>query len=218
MKKPGEIEGLYKIKPEDYSRLYSLLKRAFEGYPEYEDVYDHDPIKSTAGFHMVLTYYGAYNLHFGGAYSLDENMNEAIVILHSDFMDYSDERCEEANCNNEAFRKAASVLTEEEVQKWFDFNVVLDSEEKQLDLPNPHFYVDFVAVSPDHQGEGRGGKLLRKICEYGKSINTPIMLFTNRDDEVAFYKHMGFRVAAQIDVPEAGLHSTYFVYDVQEDR
>lgn len=29
---------------------------------------------------------------------------------------------------------------------------------------------------------------------------------------------IGTGVAAQIDVPEAGLHSTYFVYDVQEDR
>lgn len=213
--KPEEIKGLHKITPDEYDKLFDLLKRAFEGYPEYVEVYDHDPVKSAAGFEMVLTYYGAYNLHFGGAYSLDENLTEAIVILHSDFMDYSDERCLEANCDNEAFRKAASVLTEEEVQKWFDFNVVLDSEEKQLDLPRPHFYVDFVAVSPEHQGEGRGGQLLRKICEYGQSINTPIMLFTNRDDEVAFYSHMGFRIAGVIDVPEEGLHSTYFVHDVE---
>lgn len=213
--KPKEIEGLYKIQPHEYDKLFALLKHAFEGYPEFYEVYNHDLVKSAAGFEMVLTYYGAYNLHFGGAYSLDENMNEAIVILHSDYMDYSDERCREACCDNEKFRQAASVLTDEEVQQWLDYNVVLDSEEKQLDLPRPHFYVDFLAVSPEHQGEGRGGKLLRKICEYGESINTPIMLFTNRDDEVAFYSYMGFRIAGVLDMPEEGMHSTYFVHDVK---
>lgn len=209
--KPGEVKGLCRITPDKYNRLYELLHIAFEGYPEYEEVYNHDPIKSAAGFEMVLRYYGAYNLHFGGAYSLDEKMNEAIVFLHSDYMDYSDERCLEAGCDNEAFREAASVLSEEEIQRWFDFNVELDDRERALGLPETRIYVDFVVVDPAHQGEGRATKLLNAVCEYGKSINVPITLFTNRDDEISFYEHQGFRIAGRVDSPEYGLHSTYFI-------
>ena len=211
--KPGEIKGLHKITPDEYDRLYDLLKRAFEGYPEYYEVYGRDPLKAQAGFHMVLSYYGAYNLEFGGAYSLDENLNEAIVILHSDYMDYSEERCLQAGCDNENFRAAAAPLSPEEVQRWFDFNVELDSCEKALDLPKKYFYVDFIAVEPDHQGEGRARKLLDAVYEYCKSNDTPVMLFTNRDDEVDFYSHMGFKVVDQVNSPEHGLHSTYFLKD-----
>ena len=75
---------------------------------------------------MVLRYYGAFDFKYGNAYSLDETVSEVLMIMYSEEVDYSDERLAAAGCDNEAFRRAASRLSEENVKRWWDFFEELD--------------------------------------------------------------------------------------------
>lgn len=207
-----DINGLYKLKDEDYPVLYDMFLGAFKNYekllgafPDWDD--------RQAGIEMVIAYYLAYDKEYGEAYSLDENINESVVVCHSDDMDYSEERCARANCENEKFKAAAAKLSAEQVQFWWDFFEEFDRQEAALDIPVPHIYVDYLAVRDGMQGQGRGSRIIGILKDYADEKGLPIMLFTNGEEDVKFYLKNGFRICGITRSEEFRFENTYMLYE-----
>ncbi|MDO4834347.1 MAG: GNAT family N-acetyltransferase [Bacillota bacterium] len=207
-----DIKDLYRIKEEDYDRLYDMLLEAFRNYEKLLGAYP-DRDDRQAAIEMVIAYYLAYDFKFGGAYSLDDEMNDALVICHSDVMDYSEEKRQEANCENDRFRAAAAGLSDEQIDFWFSFFEEFDRQEAALEIPEPHIYVDYVAVREDLQGQGRGSRIITKLKEYADGLGFPIMLFTNGERDVKFYLKNGFRVLGVTESEEYRFENTYMLYE-----
>ncbi|MCQ2546221.1 MAG: hypothetical protein MJ161_01570 [Clostridia bacterium] len=214
-----EIDGLYRLKDTDYDRLYSMFLGAFRNYEKLLGAYP-DWDDRQAAIEMVIAYYLAYDIKYGVSYSLDDEINEAIVLCHSDDMDYSEERCEAADCENDRFRAAAAKLSDEQVQLWFDFFDEFDRQEAALDIPEPHIYVDYVAVRDGLQGRGRGGRIIGKLKDYSDETGLPIMLFTNGERDIEFYLKNGFRILGITKSEEFRFENTYMLYepDAKADR
>ena len=211
-----DIKGLYRIQDKDYENLYNMFLGAFRNYEKLVGAYP-DWDDRQAAIEMVIAYYLAYDFRYGAGYSLDENINEAVVVCHSDDMDYSDERILEADCENEKFRAAASRLTDEQVQFWFDFFDEFDRQEAALDIPKPHIYADYVAVRDGMQGQGRGSRIIGRLKEYADEQGLPIMLFTNGERDVEFYLKNGFRIIGVTKSEEFRFENTYMLYDAKAD-
>ena len=206
------IKELHKIEAEDYTKLYEMYLGAFAEYPKLALAFKNSDDR-LAAIGMTISYYLAYDLKYGTAYSLDENINEAVAAVPSGEMDYSEERCRAANCENEEFQKFAAKLMPEQVQLWWDFFDELDKQEAALDIPRPHIYVDYVAVRKGMQGQHRGSKLIRALERYADGQNLPIMLFTNGDDDIRFYIRNGFRIIGVTGSDKYGFENTYMLYE-----
>ena len=85
--------------------------------------------------------------------------------------------------------------------------------EEDLDLPDEYLYLDFVAVDPARQRQGRGRELMGRIADYADAAGLPMMLFTNTPGDVAFYEKCGFHVAGVTASETYGFRNTYLVRD-----
>jgi ribosomal protein S18 acetylase RimI-like enzyme len=70
----------------------------------------------------------------------------------------------------------------------------------------PQWYLDLIAVAPEHRGEGIGSALIRFGVDRAAHDGVPAVLETARPENVALYEHFGFRVIHDGDVPGGGPH------------
>lgn len=213
-KEPNRINipGLHRIEESEYEAMLEMLLEAFSEYPKLKIAFP-DREKRLTAIEMTLRFYGAYDLAYGAAYSLDESLNEAVVVLSSDYVGFPDELVEAADCYGPAFQKAASKLAPEGVDMWERFFEELDAKEAELQLPKPYLYLDFVAVRKAHHGKGRGSEIIQKICRYADEQRLPIMLFTNGERDIEFYLKNGFKIIGVTRSEEFGFENTYVWYD-----
>lgn len=85
----------------------------------------------------------------------------------------------------------------------------------EREAPSRHWYLDFIGVEPDHQGEGIGGRLLRPILAAADHDALPCYTWTAQPKNVAFYQKHDFRVCTDIVEPETGVHVWTFLRHAQ---
>lgn len=209
-----ELKGLYKLNKEDHEKLIATYKDAFKDYPKLRLSFP-DPVKKAAALEASLRFYVAYDMEFGEAFSTDEEVNDGICIVHSDNMKYSEESYAQAGCYSDEYYAAMDILSDEDKAVREAIFDAIDEEEAKIEIPRPHIYADFLGVHSDVQKQGRGRKLMGAACDYAASLGLPLMLFTNTDADVAFYKSMGFKVIAEVHFEEFGYTSTYMLKEVE---
>ncbi|MEO1590540.1 MAG: GNAT family N-acetyltransferase [Cyanobacteria bacterium J06632_22] len=64
-------------------------------------------------------------------------------------------------------------------------------------VPEPHWYLGMLGVSPDCQGQGIGGMLLQPVLEKADQAQVPCYLETTTTAAVRFYQRHGFEVVHQ---------------------
>ncbi len=70
----------------------------------------------------------------------------------------------------------------------------------------PYRYLQFAGVSPALKGKGWGGRAVRAGLDQARAAGAPVYLETSKAENVAFYRHLGFNVLQEWDVPEGGPH------------
>lgn len=205
-----EIKGLYKLKKEDNEKLVETYMDAFRNYPKLMLAFPDEKIK-TAALEATLRFYTAYDMEFGEAFSTDENVLDGVCVVHSDEMNYTEEKYVQAGCYSEEYQAAMEKLSPDDRQRRIELFEELDALEANLEIPRPHIYADFLGVREDVQHQGRGRKLMGAVCEYAAERGLPVMLFTNTDEDVKFYQSMGFKVLAVVKSEEFGFTNTYLL-------
>lgn len=208
-----ELKGLYKLKKSDREKLIQTYKDAFKDYPKLKLAFPNEAAKVLA-LEATLRYYVAYDMEFGEAFSTDESVSDGICVMHSDDVNYTEERHIKAGSYSPEYLAVMEQLTQEEQQRRVELFDELDALEADLDIPTPHVYVDFLGVRSDVQHMGRGKKLIGAVCEYAKEQGLPVMLFTNTDDDVAFYQSFGFKIMAVVSSEKFGFTNTYMWKDI----
>lgn len=204
------IQGLYEIKTNESEKLFTMWLDAFHDYPKLAEAFPQMD-KKLAAMEATIRFYGMYDLKYGHAYATDENIDDGIVIVDSEDMEYTPSRYIEAGCYSDGYKAAMNRLTEEEKNRRIAVFDELDELEKTMDIPYPHIYIDFLGVRRSCQGQGRGRKLIHKITEYADGRNRPLMLFTNTSDDVAFYQKERFKVIGVAKSDKYGFENTYMV-------
>ena len=209
-----EIKGLYKLKREDEEKLIQTYKDAFADYPKLMVAFPDKRVKEAA-LEATLRYYVAYDLEYGEAFALDENVNEGVCLVYSQDMTYTEEKHIQAGSYSPEYKAAMAQLTQEEQQRRIDLFDELDRLEELVDIPQPHLYADFLGVRQACQKQGWGHRLMSAVCDFAKEQGLPIMLFTNTDDDVAFYESLGFRVIDVVHSEEFGFTNTYLIKEAE---
>jgi ribosomal protein S18 acetylase RimI-like enzyme len=66
----------------------------------------------------------------------------------------------------------------------------------------PHWYLGVVGVDPERQGEGLGSAVIRAILDDPMAVGAPAYLVTATERNVPLYRHLGFEVCAETDLPD----------------
>lgn len=218
MKTKITIPKLYKLKNSDKEKLVLTYLSAFESYPKLMQAFSDKKTRLLA-LEATLRYYTAFDLRYGSGFSLDENVREAVLIIHSDRMKYTFLKHLAAGSYGKEYRAVISKLSKEEKQTRAALFEELDRLEATVDIPRPHIYADFLGVAREYQHQGRGRKLMSQVCRYADQIGLPIMLFTNTADDIKFYQSLGFRIIGETSSERFGFVNTYMLYEssVRED-
>ena len=71
---------------------------------------------------------------------------------------------------------------------------------EKLRPAEPHWHLDIVGVSPDHQGTGVGSALVKTGLTEADRAGVPAFLVTSHASNVPFYEHHGFAVTEEFDL------------------
>lgn len=96
--------------------------------------------------------------------------------------------------------KAPLVLGWGSVKRMLSIFEYFERERTRLTEGKPHWYLDQLAVEPEHQGRGHGRRALTlalERCEAGEKL--PSLLFTSKARNVPFYQGSGFKVMSERD-------------------
>ena len=69
---------------------------------------------------------------------------------------------------------------------------------KQRWPKEPHWYLAILSVSPESQGKGHGGALLRPGLERADAEGLPAYLETQRERNLGFYERHGFELVEKL--------------------
>lgn len=209
--KKVKITGLYKIKKSDREKVYHTYLKAFQDYPKLMNAFPGKRERFLA-LEATIRYYVAYDLTYGAGFSLDKNIHEAVVLVHSDDMKYTFLKHLAAGSYSKEYKKVMNQLSKKDRATRVALFEELDKLETTIDIPTPHIYLDFLGTKPEFQGQGRGRKLMEHICQYADSVCLPIMLFTNTAEDVKFYESLGFKIIGITSSEKFGFTNTYLVY------
>ncbi|HML37117.1 MAG TPA: GNAT family N-acetyltransferase [Bacillota bacterium] len=204
------ITELTELTGKDIDRITDLFLDAFHDYPKLESAFPEGK-KRKAALEATIRFYAAYDLRFGKGYALDPAINEAVLIVESEEMHYSFFRHLRAGSYSGKYGKAMKQLTQEDRQKRLQLFEELDAMEKTLDIPHPHLYIDFVGVRTELQGQGRGRRLMNRICGYADERELPLMLFTNTEEDIRFYSSLGFEMIGETHSDKFKFTNCYMV-------
>lgn len=65
----------------------------------------------------------------------------------------------------------------------------------------PHWYLFVLGVDPAHQGTGKGGALLRRLCERADREGVVSFLETDEERNVGLYRRFGYEIVEENDTP-----------------
>ena len=70
----------------------------------------------------------------------------------------------------------------------------------------PYWYLQFAGVAPAFQGKGWGGKAVRAGLAQARAAGMPVYLETSKAENFSLYRHLGFELTGEWDVPDGGPH------------
>lgn len=76
-------------------------------------------------------------------------------------------------------------------------------EEHHPTVP-PHWYLEVLAVHPDHQRRGFGGALVEPVLELADSTGTPAFLETSSETNADWYGRLGFETRVRVPAFSGG--------------
>ena len=184
-----KIPGLLEVISLD--RIAEVLVDAFTYDPKLMKSFPLDYGRRNA-LEATFYYYGKYDLFYGKVYTLDEDVFEVALLLESKYVNSTKNKCLKAGCYSYEYQSIKERMPVEDRKKRLKIFKEIKKFEKRVPKPKDYLYLDYLGVVRDKQGEGRGTKLMEKICEYADSVNKPIVLYVSSDESKKFYEKFGF--------------------------
>lgn len=196
------IPELYQLTHNDFAPACVILGQAFQEDPIWKEILKNDLEKFSILFGVPLK----YTLKYGRVYGSSSKLEGIAAWLHSDHMDMNFFRSIRSGAFMSALklgRKIGKLIGEV-------FDIIVKDRESHMKGSYVYLYV--IGVSPDHQNQGIGSKLINIMLDC-LSPDLPIYLETETERNVRFYERLGFKVLKKITVPALGLPMWEMLHD-----
>jgi len=183
------LDSLYRLQKRDLQNAVNVLDDAFSDDSLWKEVF-----KDEEKNRMLTEILVRFCMKYGSVVSTSENMEGVMALTphDKDMTTWRIIRCGAIFLSMRIAREAKlmQVLTK----------AVADAK-KSLNL-GPHIHLLIMGVSPESQGKGFGGQLLRALIEEAEGQELLIYLETQKEANVSLYERFGFSVEKRVALPE----------------
>ena len=191
------LDDLYKVRKSDLKTAGCILGKAFQDDPAWVNVIPDDKERKQK-LPAIFEYLIIYTLRYGEVYAPSENLEGIAVWIPHYNANMTFWKVIRSGAIWKAIKMGAKIGNK--IQRVFE-EIEKDRNEYMKEKGG-YMYLQAIGVSPEYQGQGFGGKLLRAMFEKANSENFLIYLETETEDNVAMYKKLGFKVIKEFEVQE----------------
>lgn len=194
----AELEGLIKLNKSHIKPAAEVLVTAFRNYPllQYFFPDEQDRAKVASYFFQVVLNYG---IHYCEVYATSPGMEGIAIWVPSDKLPMTFWRVLRSVPLSVILgfvRNGAGRM-----KRSSDY---MDTRHKRL-APDKHWYLQVIGVSPQFQGQGYSGKLIRPMLARIEREYIPCYLETLDERNVKIYEHFGFEMIEKSAIPKTSL-------------
>jgi len=193
----AELSGLVRLGGARVGPAAEMLAAAFHDDPLYAYLLP-DEAERRRKSRYLHEFFLRYGLAYGEVYATSPGLEGVAVWLPPQRAHPSQWR---------AMRTGALSLTLKLGRKFISRQVHINNyilPMHKRHAPFRHWYLFHIGVAPDFQGRGYGGALLKAMLARIDGEGLPCYLETQKEKNVAFYRHYGFAVAGRTDIPGTG--------------
>ena len=192
----NDLNQFFKLSREHVEAACIVAGRAFQNDPVAIFSYpDDEERKKKLPYGFVMIY--RYGIKHGIAYAISENLEGMVIWLPPDKAHPSTWTM----MRNGGFYTMRKVgLKIKATRKTIAIFSYIDSKHKEM-APFEHWYLQNIAVAPEEQGKGHGGRLLSAMINKIDDEGLPTYLETNNENNLSFYQKHGFEVIHHEIIP-----------------
>jgi len=196
------IPELYQLTHTDFTPACIMLGQAFREDPIWNEILKDEPDKFSILFGVPLK----YTLKYGKVYGNSSNLEGIAAWLPSEYMNMNFYRLIRSGAFMSALKLGSKIG--KVIREVFDIIV----KDRESHMKGPYVYLYVIGVSPDHQKQGIGSKLINIVLDH-LSTDIPIYLETETERNVRLYERLGFKVLKKITVPTLELPMWEMLYN-----
>ena len=188
------VDSIHLVSGSQIACASKTLGKAFEGdlLPRYVFP-DEKEREKKAGY--LFEFLIRYGIHHGEVYSESENLEGIAVWLDSRKARFSLLQMLQAGIIQLLFKAGLSAI-----RRIKALSDRCQMKRNQI-MPHPHCYLWIIGVSPDSQGKGYAGRLLRHKLQELDREEMASYLETQSEKNVSLYRRYGYEVEEKITLP-----------------
>ena len=172
------------------------LSSAFEDYPLTTLVFP-EKFKRKEKLMAAFEFPERFGLRYGYVHASSLNLEGVAIWLNSEIE--KDSLISYIRCGLFKFVRKVGLKGTMRYLKIVDY--LTELHEKHM--PEPHWYLFYLGVHPEHQRKGYGTFLMDEMLKYSEGDNWPYYLETADEKNVDFYQRFGFKIVETGILPES---------------
>ncbi|MFC2163164.1 GNAT family N-acetyltransferase [Candidatus Altiarchaeota archaeon] len=188
------IDSLHVLKKSDYGAASRTLANSFSEKPMIKKLgIRPDDLQNM--FKMMIR----VSLKYGEIYGTSQNIEGVLVFLPDKYAKMTLWQLVRSGAIIPALRINRQLMN---ILK--ETSKIFEEDKKSMDI-GPYIYLLAMGVSQPHQGNGFGGKLMKALIEKADNEKNAIYLETDTEENVSLYKHYGFKVSKEVNLPSLNI-------------
>ena len=196
----SEIDFLYKLEKKDIKSACLVLGKAFHDDPAWVYVIP-DEIERNERMPIIFEFIIRYSLRYGEVYAPTRKLEGIATWLPHTTVEKTTWRILRSGAVRAAIKMGNEIA--KKIESLFD---QLDQDRREHMKDRSYFYLEGIGVTPEFQGQGFGGRLLKAMFARVDLERIPIYLETVTEENVKIYSKYGFNTLKEWDPPNAGFH------------
>jgi ribosomal protein S18 acetylase RimI-like enzyme len=189
----GELEELYRLEMKDLDKASEVLGLAFLDDPDTMKIMPDDEIRIKKLRHFFRCFI-KFGLIYGEVYAPSPDVEGVAVWVHSSTKDITLWRSLRSGFMGLIFKvdgKAMKVFS--------SYGKQMDEETGSV-IDRDHWFLFILGVDPELQRKGFGTKMIEPMLDRIDKEKLPIMLDTNKQNNIGYYQKFGFEVVKNYKV------------------
>lgn len=188
-----QLDKLYKLQKKDILKAGTVFADAFSTDPVWKKVLSQASEDQRRSFFSSPV---KYCLKYGKIYAPSENIEGMAAWVSGDKREMTFWRGLLSGSIFYAMKVGKKILKEMQI-----IFAPLEAARRNEMAGREYIYLIILGVSPAHQGQGFGGKLLRAVIKESNGAGIPIYLETATGKNISMYEKFGFKKLNRIDHP-----------------
>jgi ribosomal protein S18 acetylase RimI-like enzyme len=190
-----ELKKLYRLRMDDVDRASEVLGRAFFDDPDIMKILPDDGVRKGKLKHFFRCFL-KFGILYGEVYAPSSDLEGISVWVHSSTKDMTFWRNVRSGFLGLMFKVSGKALS-----IFGKYGKQMDEATKSV-INEEHWFLFIIGVDPEHQRKGYGKKMIEPMLNRIDGEKLPIMLDTNKQNNVGYYEKFGFEVVKTYKVLE----------------